>query len=356
MIVGVDLMNVAVREARITGYESFNWTHSYHEMDTFEFAISGDLAVAAQLAVYKGVLLIEKIGNETYQYPGIIDFIEDDITSFKRLIVKGVSYGKFNKRISANGLSAGDGYDKQVDTPVNLMRHYVDVNCITTAAKRKVENLLIGTADAINVTDYTFEFRGEYIKECLQKISYATGVGWRVMYRNGNFHFDVYEGPTISNIIFTRSGGTLEELKIISDVSNYANACYVFAEGEGSTRTIEEIDDGSVGILRDEMLLSVSKDDSAIDEGNAALKEVSEVVTIEATPLENNFVYGVNYTLGDIIKVSEAGSVYEARLVEVKDEFNGGFWTKKFTLGKKKQSFSNQYKYERRNFWHLARM
>ena len=156
-------------------------------------------------------------------------------------------------------------------------------------------------------------------------------------------------------MVFSRTSGTLEQLKIITDVSNYCNAVYVFAEGEGSARTIQEIDDSSEGIYRDEMVLSVSKDDSLQEKGDAALNELKEIVTIEATPRENNYTYGIDFNIGDIIKISEKGRLYETRLIEVEDVFENGIWSKKFIVGKKKQSFTSQYKYERKNFWHLAR-
>lgn len=353
MIIGVDLWSEGTRLQRLNGYSSFNYKHRYHELSEFSFTITGVYAEA--IRAYQTIHLVEKIGTDIIYHAGLIDYAEEDSKLFETVKVKGVGYGKFNKRASIIGLGVGDGYDKQTDTPTNCMRHYVDGNCITTSTKRIVNGLTIGTANVSNVDNYTFEFRGEYIKEVLSEISFATGVGWDVKYRNGLYYFDIFEGSTINNLVFTRSSGTLEDLKIITDVSNYSNAVYVFAEGEGATRTIQEIDDSSEGIYRDEMVLSVSKDDSLEEKGNAALNEVKDIVTIEATPRENHYIYGIDFNIGDIIKISEKGRLYETRLIEVEDVFENGIWSKKFVVGKKKQSFSTQYKNERKNFWHLAR-
>lgn len=353
MIIGVDLWSEDTRLQRLNGYSSFNFKHRYHELSEFSFSISGVYAEA--LRAYQTIHLVEKIGSEVIYHTGMIDSIEEDSQLFDVLKVKGVGYGKFNKRVSIVGLGTGDGYDKQTDTPVNCMRHYVDANCITTSTKRKVNGLTLGNATVTNVTNYTFEFRGDYIKDVLSEISFATLVGWDVKYRSGLYYFDIFEGSVVDNLVFSRTSGTLEQLKIITDVSTYANAVYVFAEGEGATRTIQEIDDLSEGIYRDEMVLSVSKDDSLEEKGNAALNELKEIVTIEATPRENNFTYGIDFNIGDIIKISEKGRLYETRLIEVEDIFENGMWSKKFIVGKKKQSFSALYKQERKNFWHLAR-
>lgn len=161
--------------------------------------------------------------------------------------------------------------------------------------------------------------------------------------------FTTYKGlnrsinqSTNKPVIFSREFGNIQEQKYNEICKDYKNTAFIGGEGEGTSRKIVTISNGSYGFARKEMFVDARDIQKTIDNvtltdteynnlltrrGNEKLKEQQEIRCLEGKIINlNNYEYKVDWNLGDIVTIEDKiwGITMDTRITQVEETYSNG--------------------------------
>ena len=316
------------------------WNKKYYGTGSFELHCG---VKAAQL-LQAGSYIYRNDDNET----GIIEeFGYSNDTSYgKKVMVKGrFLKAKLDDRVidttqNFNGIAAG-----------SAICQMVEAFCISPAdADRVIEKLSIGEGSTLG-GELTTQITGENLLDAIESICEEQELSTRIIYdfQTGELLFQVWQGLDRTQNQTENTFATFnEEFDNISGVEynverSYKNFAYVAGAGEGSDRLIEKVDIRKNGEPRRELYVD-ARDLQMTDENGDAISEETYRQTLRQRGLEklkdyqsketidtkidinNGFVYGVDYNLGDLVTFvdNEVGILAEQRVTEIYEYIEEG--------------------------------
>jgi glutamate synthase (NADPH/NADH) small chain len=315
----------------IDDYESLIFTRSWGGIGGFEIHINANKN-------YTGMLRKENIIFINEKKAGVILYREISTEDNERLIVKGQQLKTYlGRRITLP--PTGRAQDYKNDYVENIMKHYVEANCVNPAdTKRKIERLKIAPLKSRGIkTQYQTRFKN--LAEELEKLSLISGLGWDVYLdlKNKEFVFDVFEGRDLTAAqsilppaIFSVDYDNISSQKLIESAVGYKNTGYVGGQGEGTDRAIQVVGEDAQDLGRCEVFIDARdiEDSGDLSErGMQKLEELKEVITFDNEILtQSNLVYGEDYNLGDLVtaKNTKWQVILDSRISEVTEIYEVG--------------------------------
>jgi hypothetical protein len=315
----------------IDDYESLIFTRSWGGIGGFEIHINANKN-------YTGMLRKENIIFINEKKAGVILYREISTEDNERLIVKGQQLKTYlGRRITLP--PTGRAQDYKNDYVENIMKHYVEANCVNPAdTKRKIERLKIAPLKSRGIkTQYQTRFKN--LAEELEKLSLISGLGWDVYLdlKNKEFVFDVFEGRNLTAAqsmlppaIFSVDYDNISSQKLIESAVGYKNTGYVGGQGEGIDRTIQVVGEDAQGLERYEVFIDARDIEDSGDlskRGLQKLEELKEVMTFDNEILtQSNLVYEEDYNLGDLVTAinNKWRVVLDSRITEVTEIYEVG--------------------------------
>lgn len=223
-------------------------------------------------------------------------------------------------------------------TVEDFIRQIINDNIINpTNKKRKIDNFYMtdkkGFTDTIEAqTDY--ENVGEKIEELCKTYDY----GFRVIFKDGSFYFDLYQGS--ENVcVFSPEYENLGDTSFKTNNEEYRNVCLVGGEGDGIARRTESVnlgDEEPSGQERFEMFLDESslsiEQETEVEEliyrkqlQSEGLQELKNITTdeFEGDVVLATYTYKKDYNLGDTVYVKDKyGNAGTQRIREVTETWD----------------------------------
>jgi|GEM_PF-441568 len=315
----------------VDDYEALIFTRSWGGIGGFEIHINANKKYTDKLRKENIVFVNEKKA-------GVILYREFSTDDNERLIVKGQQLKTYlGRRITIP--PTGRAQDYKNDYVENIMKHYVEANCVNPAdTKRKIERLKIAPLKSRGIkTQYQTRFKN--LAEELEKLSLISGLGWDVYLdlKNKEFVFDVFEGRDLTAAqsvlppaIFSVDYDNISSQKLIESAMGYKNTGYVGGQGEGIDRTIQVVGEDAQGLERYEVFIDARdiEDSGDLSErGLQKLEELKEVMTFDNEILtQSNLVYEEDYNLGDLVTAinNKWRVVLDSRITEVTEIYEVG--------------------------------
>lgn len=187
-----------------------------------------------------------------------------------------------------------------------------------------------------------------------ERLSKASGLGFRVRYEPDVMSFEVYAGTDHSIqqrnrpvVIFSDEFGNLAAPKYTKTATGYKNRAYVAGEGEGADRTVVVVDLSAGEEVRELYVdaRDIQREEDTTEEDYKAmlrqrgLEKLAECVKVESFESDGedveNFAYMVDWDLGDIVTVQYArlGIAMHERITEVEEVYERGVATYTPTFG-----------------------
>jgi hypothetical protein len=315
----------------VDDYEALIFTRSWGGIGGFEIHINANKKYTDKLRKENIVFVNEKKA-------GVILYREFSTDDNERLIVKGQQLKTYlGRRITIP--PTGRAQDYKNDYVENIMKHYVEANCVNPVdTKRKIDRLRIAPVESRGIkTQYQTRFKN--LAEELEKLSLISGLGWDVYLdlKNKEFVFDVFEGRDLTAAqsvlppaIFSVDYDNISSQKLIESAMGYKNTGYVGGQGEGIDRTIQVVGEDAQGLERYEVFIDARdiEDSGDLSErGLQKLEELKEVMTFDNEILtQSNLVYEEDYNLGDLVTAinNKWRVVLDSRITEVTEIYEVG--------------------------------
>ena len=335
------VMNTSLqRIGVIDGYRSIIWTQRYYEAGDFELFLDAtqeniDLCQKGRFlyregdyedGVFKSVMIIRYVQLNT------------SIDEGNTLLVKGPDLKSIlGQRIIWNQTILSG-------TLENNIRSVINSNIINPSlSARKISNFTLG--DAMGGTETVqVQATGDNIDLWLTEQVTPYEIGYDVQIKNGNFVFILYKGTdrsydqnAVPYVIFSPEFENLLASDYTESDIDMRNLALVAGEGEGSARKVTTAGDASLtGLQRIELYVDARDISSTTDSGtltpaqytaqlqSRGLEKLAELQGLKLfegeVEAETNFIYGVDYFLGDKVQVvNEYGIGASARIVEIID-------------------------------------
>ena len=229
-----------------------------------------------------------------------------------------------------------------------IMRNMVDKNCISTSEKRKLPIILGELKGYTERADYQKTY-GNLLEE-LTALSQASDIGFliRTDMENKKHYFECYKGidrsidqEENSHVVFSRENDNLYKQEYIDDVLNLRTTALVAGEGEGAERKRTVVNDEYTGLDRYELYVDARDIQQTVDDvtmpdseylnllrqrGKEKLAECKDIQTFEGTIVTNNYEYGKDFDLGDIVTVIDKrwNVIVNTRITEVNEIYENG--------------------------------
>jgi hypothetical protein len=212
--------------------------------------------------------------------------------------------------------------------------------------------LTVPAGDPVGEED-TFEFEGQMLGDSTYGALKLQELGQRILWDPATdaFTYEVWQGldrtqsqNTNTYAVFSQDNGTVDSLVLTADSSNYYNCAHVVYGDDMHT----EVYNWTVGTPR--RWLYIMSDINEADYTtnakflaavqHAALMELQEyqsVVNIDATVLQRNLHYLIDYDLGDKCDARDdkTGLAYETRIIEINEVWKENTHTVTLQFGDK---------------------
>lgn len=306
-------------------FSSIIWRPAYYDIGDFEIYIEANdtnvkLLQENRLVVRNSDITVDNNGNSTYKNVMIIKNIEikTDVENGDYLTITGSELKKLlHQRIvwSQTNLTG---------TAEAGIRQLVNQNAINPSNTiRKIPNLVLGALAGFTET-IEKQITGDYLDEAIIEICTSYNYGWDIFGYNNTYVFVVYKGLDRSYnqtvrpyVVFSDTFDNLFNTDYQLETENYANTALIGGEGEGTARTYTTINNANSGLARYEMFVDakdISSNNGEItsaqyllllqERGKEKLAEASIIEGFSGEVLTSgNFVYGVDFDLGDIVTV-----------------------------------------------------
>ncbi|WP_343241637.1 siphovirus ReqiPepy6 Gp37-like family protein [Methanoculleus sp. UBA312] len=323
-----------VLKAVIDAYEAIEWTRRWRAPGSWQAVISRYATGADELREGRFISLPRR-GRHLV---GIIESIEGQMTDEGEIseswTVAGRDLGAIlQDRICLHGVSAGTGYDEQIDVVgETAMRHYVDVNAVSpTDPDRAIPGLDLMLVDQGRGATVQVRARFQSLPEILESIALQSGLGWDVIYSfdTDEILFDALEGADRSaEILLSPRLGNCLIAGYRACLSDAPTLAIVAGQGEADLRTITEVGTAT-GWSRREVYID-ARDLATTDEltarGQELLADRGETTTLEVEYLPTpTYRYMTDFDLGDIVSAEYPGvATMQARIVAVTEQYPSG--------------------------------
>lgn len=225
----------------LDSFQSLTWQRNYYKTGVFEmtcnFTDKTFQLLKPSYYYYKGngdnegayietiTLKLDKNGDEIIQVKGKF------LTNF---ISQRIAWGNYT----------------YYDTGENIIRDFVNKQCIDTPQPRIIPSLRLGTK--CNVAD-KIDKQASYqnIAEVVEDVAKTTGLGVRTIldYRNKSMNFEVYQGVDrtyknkegIPPVIFSHDFENVLSQEYLDSINDYKNVTLVGGEGEGADRQLTTV-------------------------------------------------------------------------------------------------------------------
>lgn len=315
----------------VDDYEALILTRSWGGIGGFEIHINANKKYTDKLRKENIIFINEKKA-------GVILYREISTEDNERLIVKGQQLKTYlGRRITLP--PTGRAQDYKNDYVENIMKYYVEANCVNPAdARRKIDRLRIAPMESRGIkTQYQTRFKN--LAEELEKLSLISGLGWDVYLdlKNEEYVFDVFEGrdltaaqSILTPAIFSVDYDNISSQKLIESAVGYKNTGYVGGQGEGTDRAIQVVGEDAQGLERYEVFIDARDIENSGDlseRGLQKLEELKEVITFDNEILtQSNLVYEKDYNLGDLVTAinTKWQVILDSRISEVTENYEVG--------------------------------
>lgn len=310
----------------VDNYSSAIWRPAYYDVGDFEIYIAAssrtvDLFQENRLVVRNSDITVDD-GNTTYRNVMIIKNIElkTNVEDGDYLIITGREL-KFilHQRIVWSQTNL-------VDTAEDGIRKLVNENAINpTDTKRKIPNLMLGASARLSER-IDKQITGAFLDEVIKDICTTYNYGWDIYGYNNNFVFILYKGLDRSYnqserpyVVFSDKFDNLYNTDYQLKTEKYANTALIAGEGEGTSRKTAVINDSSSGLDRYELYVDardISSNGGEIVQSQylqllqeRGAEKLAEAAITEGfsgevlSKTDSNYVYGVDFDLGDIVTV-----------------------------------------------------
>lgn len=331
-------------------YTSFIWTERYNDGGDFE------------IYVPIGTNNLEHVTLDTY-----ITHDETELIGIVEAIETTTGYDGEGEHLLITGRMLESVLDRRIVwkyTEVsgdvqNGIKKLLDENVISPSdSDRKIPNFVFTSTTLSDPgEDVDAQYTGGTIRDVIQTLCSERDIGYKVLpYGEGGFEFKLYQGVDRSYeqsknsfVVFSDEYDNLITSKIYNSNENYKTIVRTSADysvsttdSSGNTTTTEKTlytekarsSGAKSGLSRREAYVSANiqtKDDDGNElseskilsnmqeQADEALDEYTLNHICEAdVDMYTQFVYGVDFTLGDIVQIVDAlGEEYRARLVEV---------------------------------------
>lgn len=315
-------------KAVIDTFSDLLWTERYYGYGEFEITVpvSVDVIQNCRLNDYVAIresdifMIVETIGVHTDPERG--DTLIISGRSLESILDRRIIWGKFSETPS----------DKKVNVQ-NAIKKMIDESIINpTNQKRKIPNFSFKESTDKRVADLTKEAiesdHGNVYDE-ISSICEDLEVGFRVnAIDGGGFEFELYFGTDrtwdqddVSAVVFSDSYENLKNSDYLQSEKNYKSTLLIGGN--------EEIGDSEVwrktertGLARRELYTSdssASTKESIIEKAKEVLADYKVTKMFEGeTEPSRQFVYGVDYFLGDIVQLeNKYGQKGKCRITEI---------------------------------------
>lgn len=317
------------RLGTIENHTSLQWHRKYYECGTFELHAP---ATEENLCLLQpGNVIRPKGKDEAAVIRG--DQNEEESTLVNELVRNGYFLPiYFNDRLTGPLFT-------YTGTCEDAMRYIIE-----RASSIPLLEIADGTGDS---TEITFQATYKNVLTYISKLAKYCEVGFRVIpdFKRKKMIFETYKGIDRTRrqgkkprVIFSEGYNNLNRAKHNYSDETYKTKVIVAGAGEGENRTYVTVGGGSGFDLR-EMFLDakdINKDDFATNDsylealrvrGKEALTQNSILENFEAeVEADVNFVYGVDYDLGDIVTVDKKkwNKVLNLRITEACEVYEYG--------------------------------
>lgn len=319
--------------AVVDAYAYAEWTRRWGSPGEFSATVNRHATGADELQEDRYVMLYRNGVSRVARLETIEAQLTEDGEASEDWQISGREVGAILEgRLCLYGTDSGTGYDDQSSVVgETAMRHYVDVNAITTDADRVVTGLALELDDGERGDAVTTSARFETVADILKECSTQSGLGWRVDYEfdGAVWRFRILQGTDRSSavVLSPRLGNALVSGYRYS-IANSPSVAVVAGDGDAAARTVE-IAGTATGWDRRELFVDARDLDTSADlitRGESKLAELGAETTLElkyiSTPM---YRYGTDFDLGDIIKGEYPGvATVTVRIVAVREEYPSG--------------------------------
>lgn len=334
----------------IDKFSSLQWIRKYHTAGTFE------LHCPVTSDNIKTLIRDNLVWIQGSKEVGIIEY--------RNLLVDdtGEETLKINGRFMTSILDRRIMYntEQHINKSIELiMRNMVDKNCINTIPARKLPILLGKLNNFIDKINYQKSY-GNLLEE-LTTLSETSNIGFFIgtdLESKINY-FETCKGidrsinqDTNSHVVFSRDYDNLYDQEYTDSTDNLRTTALVAGEGEGSARTVKEINSNYSGLDRYELyvdardlqrevdgviLTDAEYNNALVQRGNEKLAECKDIQTFEGKIITNNYIYKKDFDLGDIVTVidNKWSVVVNTRITEINEIYESGNVSIVPTLGNK---------------------
>lgn len=331
----------------IESQTSLQWTRRYHEAGEFELHLP--------ITAYNVKLLTR--GNVVFvrgkKEAGVIEEIELETKSYTDEM--SVS-GRFLERYLGRRIIRGRYIANSKKTEV-IMRELVYNNCINVNAPYKIPMLELGEEKGLGVST-SFQATYKNVLKYIEKLAQSAEVGFRCRpdFTNKKIIFEAYEGTDHSvgqsknnRVFFSDDYDNISVAQYEENDKPYISKVYVGGSGEYPDRTIVPVENKALtgvelreaflnasGIKSDDYSTTAQYQEALYQRGLEYLTENALSQSFEAeTTAINNFTYGVDYDLGDIVTIRKNswGLSQDLRLTEMNETYEKGAYTLSPTFG-----------------------
>jgi hypothetical protein len=344
----VDYYEQAFFTRSLTGYGSFTIVINYNITNAYLFA--------------KGTIV--QFGSSVKKI-GVIEDIQkgigEDGKGSQTLTITGVqAKGIFTRRIIIPG--TGNDYYAQNDNAETVIKSTIADQCGATAPADRKFPLLNVIADSGRGGVYALQEFNTNLGTILTAVAESQdpyiGFDFSLNAATAKLDFDIIVGldrrdsQTVNpRVCFSSEFDTLRSATIKDQSSGYRNVIYVGGQGDGSDKTVVQVNDTvePTGIDRREEYIDSSSLQSVDDLTTAGESELNALkqatLTIEAQALvSSQLTYGVDYDIGDLVNIKEYGTVFDAQITEVTESWAHGSYEVSHVFGKQAQSITSVVK------------
>jgi hypothetical protein len=324
-------------KAAIKKYESITLKRLFNGIGLMDIYISNEVPNANRIAE-DDILYFNKEYHKAY----IVDRIEIEGTP-EQYIIRALSV----KSLLEDYITvppAGQAEDIQTGTREQIVRAWVENNCIPAQPDRPDYPIALGTLKGLGETtkDRT---RYKNLAEEIKRVLSAGNLGWGLTLdiSNKQFIFNVYEGVDRTKnasgyaprVYFGLKYNNIQNPKQIKDQIGSKSIVYVAGQGEGADRNIIKV--AKIGATRKREIFIDARDTNDTEElterGNQKLAETAPIENFEFEVLNRQFKYESEYDLGDFVtvvidkdrtldlQIEKITEVYERNKIQVLPEF-----------------------------------
>lgn len=232
-------------------------------------------------------------------------------------------------------------------TVENYIRKLIDENCINPKdSARKMPYIQLGKAKGYT-EGITIQCTYDNLLDHIGEVCKSYGIGFTMVFDEMDKHleFELFKGEdrTLTQsknmaIIFSNEYNNLLSSNYVYQTSLHKNVAVVAGEGEGLERKIAYVG-GHKGLERREIYVDAREistnngtvtnaeyDKQLKEKGAVTLSDYEIEQTFEGIIVQNQYVYGIDYFIGDIVEIVNEYNIHgQARITEVDvvEDLNG---------------------------------